>query len=200
MALGFDGQLLHGRRPARLEPPYRDGSQPPARGLLRLLGGSSMHDNGTTVETFAKIAAKNWNHARFNKYAERQAQAEATVEQVLASPMVAYPHTAMMACGAGAGAAGAIVATREVALKLANGRPLVRVMASQMQSEVYQPGHIFLGARRGALGIDPHHRTSPTPKQASGPRTSTSYMCTTHSRSRNACMDELLGNLCRWRR
>ncbi|MCZ7600026.1 MAG: hypothetical protein M5U09_22970 [Gammaproteobacteria bacterium] len=65
-----------------------------------------MHDNGTTVETFAKIAAKNWNHARFNKYAERQAQAEVTVEQVLASPMVAYPHTARWPAAPGQGGGG----------------------------------------------------------------------------------------------
>lgn len=147
MALGFDGQLrnMAGGRPALNRPTGMEASLLPAA-FFAFWAVRRMHDNGTTVETFAKIAAKNWNHARFNKYAERQAQAEVTVEQVLASPMVAYPHTAMMACGAGAGAAGAIVATREVAMKLANGRPLVRVMASQMQSEVYQPGHIFLGA------------------------------------------------------
>ena len=105
-----------------------------------------MHDVGTTVETFAKIAAKNWNHARHNPYAQRRADHEVTAEEVLASRMIAYPHTSKMACAAGSGAAAAIVATREVAERLARGRPLVRVAASQQESERYVDGHIFLGA------------------------------------------------------
>lgn len=144
MAVGFDGQLrnMGGSGPRR---PTMDTNLLPAA-FFAFWAVRRMHDNGTTVETFAKIAAKNWNHARFNPFAERQAEVEITPERVLAAPMVAYPHTAMMACGAGAGGAAAVVATREVAEKLANGRPLVKVIASQMQSERYQPGHIFLGA------------------------------------------------------
>ncbi len=146
MALGFDGQLraMNAGRPANVRPTMESTLLPAA--FFAFWAVRRMHDNGTTVETFAKIAAKNWNHARLNKYAERQAENEITPETVLAAPMVAYPHTAMMACGAGAGAASAIVATKEIAEKLSNGRPLVKVIASQMQSEVYQPGHIFLGA------------------------------------------------------
>jgi acetyl-CoA acetyltransferase len=60
--------------------------------------------------------------------------------------MVAYPHTSKMACAAGSGAAAAIVATKEVAERLAGGRPLVRVTASQQQSERFVDGHIFMGA------------------------------------------------------
>ena len=146
MALGFDGQLRGLSTPAAVAPRPTMGSNLLPAAFFAFWAVRRMHDNGTTMETYAKIAAKNWNHARFNKYAERQAQNEITPETVLAAPMIAYPHTAMMACGAGAGAAGAIVATREIAEKLSNGRPLVKVAASQMQSEVYQPGHIFLGA------------------------------------------------------
>jgi len=148
MALGFDGQLrgMGGMRGGALNRPTSMESTLLPAAFFAFWAVRRMHENGTTVETYAKIAAKNWNHARFNKYAERQAEDVITPERVLASPMVAYPHTAMMACGAGAGAASAIVATREVAMRLANGRPLVRVAASQMQSEHYQPGHIFLGA------------------------------------------------------
>jgi len=145
MALGFDGQLRNVSAAGGPRRPTMDSNLLPAA-FFAFWAVRRMHDNGTTVETFAKIAAKNWNHARFNKYAERQAEKEITPEVVLAAPMVAYPHTAMMACGAGAGAAAAIVATREVAERLAAGRPLVKVVASQMQSERYQPGHVFLGA------------------------------------------------------
>lgn len=145
MAIGFDGRLGNTTAAAGPRRPTMDSNLLPAA-FFAFWAVRRMHDNGTTVETFAKIAAKNWNHARFNKFAERQAEQEITPEKVLAAPMVAYPHTAMMACGAGAGAAAAIVATREVAERLANGRPLVKVVASQMQSERYQPGHVFLGA------------------------------------------------------
>lgn len=145
MAVGFDGRLSNASMAAGPRRPTMGTNLLPAA-FFAFWAVRRMHDNGTTVETFAKIAAKNWNHARFNKYAERQAEQEITPEMVLAAPMVAYPHTAMMACGAGAGAASAIVATREVAERLANGRPLVKVIASQMQSERYQPGHVFLGA------------------------------------------------------
>jgi len=107
-----------------------------------------MHEAGTTVETYAAIAAKNWNHARLNPYAQRQADHDVTVEEVLASTMIAYPHTSMMAAAVGGGAACAIVADRAMAEQVrdATGHPLVRVLTSQLQSERYTPGHVFMGA------------------------------------------------------
>ncbi len=62
-----------------------------------------MHDVGTTAETFAAIAAKNWNHARANPLAQRRADHEVTIDEVLGSTMISYPHTSMMACAASAG-------------------------------------------------------------------------------------------------
>ena len=146
MALGFDDMLRRG--PRGLGGGGRPGIEQtilPAA-FFAMWAVRRMHDYGTRVETFAKIAAKNWNHARANPYAQRRADAEVTPEQVLAAPMVAYPHTAMMACGAGGGAACAIVADSRTARRLARGRPLVRVTASQLQSERYTEGHVFLGA------------------------------------------------------
>lgn len=107
-----------------------------------------MHEVGTTVETYAAIAAKNWNHARHNPYARRIADHVVTPEEVLASRLIAHPHTSMMSAATGDGAACAIVACGEVARRLAaeQGRPLVRVAASQLASERYGPGHVFLGA------------------------------------------------------
>ncbi len=103
-----------------------------------------MHEVGTTVETFAAIAAKNWNHARQNPMAQRRADHEMTVEEVLASTMISYPHTSKMACAAGGGAAAAIVASEDVARRL--GGPMIEVVASQQRSETYTDGHVFLGA------------------------------------------------------
>ncbi|MAT83864.1 MAG: transporter [Gammaproteobacteria bacterium] len=151
MAMGFDDMARSGM-PRRKPPPGRNKAVPGFESILLPAGFFAMwavrrmHEAGTTVETFAAIAAKNWNHARYNPMAQRRADHEITVEEVLAAPMVAYPHTAMMACASGAGAACAIVATREWAERLAGGRPLVKVVASQLQSEVYSEGHVFLGA------------------------------------------------------
>jgi acetyl-CoA acetyltransferase len=151
MAMGFDDMARSGM-PRRKPPPGRNKAVPGFESILLPAGFFAMwavrrmHEAGTTVETFAAIAAKNWNHARHNPMAQRRADHEITVEEVLAAPMVAYPHTAMMACASGAGAACAIVATREWAERLAGGRPLVKVVASQLQSEVYSEGHVFLGA------------------------------------------------------
>jgi acetyl-CoA acetyltransferase len=108
-----------------------------------------MHDRGTTVETLAAIAAKNWNHAALNPKAERQPDSRVTVEQVLRSRMVAYPHTARMAAPMGAGAAAAIIASEDALARVGNGRRPVRVAAAQAHSERYVEGHLFAGALVG---------------------------------------------------
>ena len=144
MALGFDdmnrmgGLGRSGRRGVGAE----DVMLPAA--FFAMWATRRMHDTGTTVETFAAIAAKNWNHARENPMAQRRAAHPVTVEEVLDSTMISYPHTSKMACAAGGGAAAAIVATEDVARRL--GRPMIRVLASQQRSETYTDGHVFLGA------------------------------------------------------
>ena len=144
MALGFDdlnrmgGLGGGGRRGIGAE----DVMLPAA--FFAMWATRRMHDHGTTIETYAKIAAKNWNHARANPLAQRRVDHDMTVEEVLASTMIAFPHTSKMACAAGGGAAAAIVTTEEVARRL--GGPAIRVVASQQQSETYTHGHVFLGA------------------------------------------------------
>lgn len=119
--------------------------------FFALWGVRRMHDRGTTIETFAEIAAKNWNHGRFNPNAQRQADHEVTIEEVLKSRAIAHPFTSKMAAATGGGGACAIVATREIAQKIAaeQGRPLIRVAAASMETEQYTEGHIFLGATVG---------------------------------------------------
>jgi len=153
MALGFDdmNRMAEGMG-GMMRKPSIDAIILPAA-FFAMWAVRRMHDYGTTVETFAKIAAKNWNHARTNPYAQRRADHEVTPEEVLASRMISHPHTSMMACAAGGGASAAIVATREVAERLANGRPLIKVSASQMQSEQYTDGHIFMGAVIGPASL-----------------------------------------------
>ncbi len=144
MALGFDDMNRMSGGSGLFKPGVETVMLPAA--FFAMWATRRMHDYGTTVETFAQIAAKNWNHARYNPYAQRRADHEMTAEEVLASKMISYPHTSKMACAAGAGAACAIVATRAVAEELATGRPLVQVVASAQETERYTDGHIFMGA------------------------------------------------------
>ncbi len=144
MALGFDDMNRMGGlgRSRRRGLGAEDVMLPAA--FFAMWATRRMHDIGTTAETFAAIAAKNWNHARHNPMAQRRADHEVTVEEVLASTMISHPHTSKMACAAGGGAAAAIVASEEVARRLAG--PMIEVLASQQRSETYTEGHVFLGA------------------------------------------------------
>ncbi len=104
-----------------------------------------MHDRGTRAEHIAWVAAKSWNHGAPNPRCQRRADHEVTVEEVLASPMVAEPLTAMMCCPPSDGAACAILAREDLARRVNPGRPLVRVLSSALQTETYSPGHTFVG-------------------------------------------------------
>lgn len=144
MALGFDdmNRMAGLGRSGRSGLGAEDVMLPAA--FFAMWATRRMHEVGTSVETFAAIAAKNWNHARENPMAQRRVDHEMTVEEVLASTMISYPHTSKMACAAGGGAAGAIVASVDVARRL--GGPMIEVVASQQRSETYTEGHVFLGA------------------------------------------------------
>jgi acetyl-CoA acetyltransferase len=104
-----------------------------------------MHERGTTREHLAKFAAKNWNNGALNPMSQRQPTTEVTVEGVLKAGMVSWPLTKMMACPIGDGAAAAVVTRESSAKRLANGRPVVRVLASHLGSEKYERGHLFMG-------------------------------------------------------
>lgn len=112
-----------------------------------------MHERGTRPEHFARIAAKNWNHGARNPLAHRQPDHRVTPEEVLASPKLADPLTAMMACPVSDGAACAVLARPERVRRLRPGRALVRPLASALQSERYTPGHTFLGPVVGPAGM-----------------------------------------------
>jgi acetyl-CoA acetyltransferase len=104
-----------------------------------------MHERGTRPEHFARIAAKNWNHGALCPWSDRQPDHRVTPEEVLASRRIAEPVTAMMTCPVDDGAACAILGSRALARRLRPGRPVVRVLASALQTETYSPGHTFLG-------------------------------------------------------
>lgn len=112
-----------------------------------------MHERGTKPAHFAAIAAKNWNHGALNPLADRQPEHEITPDAVLASPMIAEPLTAMMACPVDDGAACVIVAHPDVVRDRQPGRPVVRIRSSVLRSETYAPGHTFAGAVVGPASI-----------------------------------------------
>ena len=119
-----------------------------------------MHDYGTTVETFAAIAAKNWNPARECSWAQRRSDHVVTIDEVLASRMIADPHTSKMSCGVSSGAAAAVLVSEDYAKRLAR-KPSVRVLSAVMQSERYTEGHVFLGPV-----IGPSQMTADTAREA----------------------------------
>ena len=75
-----------------------------------------MRKYGTTKEHFAKIAAKNHTNGSLNPLA--QFQTPRTVEDILASPMIAEPLTRMMCSPIGDGAAAVILTSAEHAKQL----------------------------------------------------------------------------------
>jgi acetyl-CoA acetyltransferase len=145
MVLGFDKmttmiqQSTQGTAPENME----DSILP--AGFFALWATRRMHERGMMVEHLAKIAAKNWNNGALNPMAQRQATEPTTVERVLKSRNVAWPLTTMMSCPMGDGAACAIVGRADLAKKLRPDRPVVRVVASDLQTEKYARGHLFMG-------------------------------------------------------
>jgi acetyl-CoA acetyltransferase len=145
MVLGFDKmtamiqQSTAGTAPENME----DAILPAA--FFALWATRRMHERGLKPEHLARIAAKNFNNGALNPMSQRQADKPITVEKVLGSRMVAWPLTTMMSCPIGDGAACAIVGRADLAKRLRPDRPVVRVLASALQSERYARGHVFQG-------------------------------------------------------
>ena len=94
---------------------------------------------GLSAEDLARVASKNHTNASKNPFA--QFQKPRSVEQVLASTLVAGTTTSLMCCPRGDGAAAAIVASEGAIRRLGiNGGKPIRVTASVLQSERPQVG------------------------------------------------------------
>ena len=104
-----------------------------------------MHERGTTPAQLAAIAAKNWNYGTRCPWSHRRPDHHVTVEEVLASRMVAEPLTSMMCCPADDGAACVILAREDLVRERQPGRRVVRPLASSLTSETYARGHTFVG-------------------------------------------------------
>lgn len=110
----------------------KDGSEETGAGKSRSMfmdfyaefARDHMRRYGTTKEHFAKIAAKNHTNGSLNPHA--QFQTPRTVEDILASPMIADPLTRMMCSPIGDGAAAVILTSAEHAKKLTSKPVYVR--------------------------------------------------------------------------
>lgn len=90
-----------------------------------------MQRYGTTAEQFAMVSAKNSFHGSLNPRA--QFREALSVEQVLASPMIAEPLTRPMCSPIGDGAAAAVIVSERKMRQLGLTNP-VRVVASVLRS------------------------------------------------------------------
>ncbi len=89
-----------------------------------------MRNHGTTREQIARVAVKNRRNAALNPRAPKAKPV--TVEEVLASPMIADPITRLSCCPVSDGAAAVVVASEAAASRLCASP--VRVAASVLNS------------------------------------------------------------------
>jgi acetyl-CoA acyltransferase len=127
------------------EPDGRYGSVMPVEGVLGTgvmpgvfaqagMAYAAEHD-GVGFEQFAKIAEKNHQHSSLNPLA--QYQKVFSLEEIMGSPMQAYPNTLLMCCPTGDGAA-ALVFVSDKKLKTLDPdvrKRAVKVSASVMTSD-----------------------------------------------------------------
>jgi len=106
----------------------RSGMVLPAVYAMR--GTRFLHERDATPADLAAVAVKNRHHGTFNEYAQQRT--DTTIEEVLASRMVADPLTLLQCCPSQVdGAAAVVLRTRRPA-----GRKPVKVLASIVQSGI----------------------------------------------------------------
>jgi acetyl-CoA acetyltransferase len=99
--------------------------------LFALVATSHMHEFGTTPEQLALTAATIRNNGHINPEAVMYGKGPYTVEDVLASPMIASPLHRLEVCLAGEGGAAVVLTSVERARDLRH--PVVRVSGGGME-------------------------------------------------------------------
>ncbi len=100
------------------------------------IGLEHARKHGTTVEQFAMVSVKNHWHSTMNPKA--MYQKETPLGEVLNSEMIAYPNTKLMCSVNVDGAAAAILVSEQKARQMGMRRA-VRVAASALATDPYQP-------------------------------------------------------------
>jgi acetyl-CoA acetyltransferase len=99
-----------------------------------------MRKYGSTLEQLAKISVKNHKNGCYNP--RSQYQIMLTVEDVLNSRMISYPHTLYMCCPTGDGGAAAILCSMDKARQYTT-KP-VKIAGSGLASDPYGPRNLAL--------------------------------------------------------
>lgn len=123
----------------------RQGFLPPVS-LFALWAAERSRAFGTTADDLALVASKNWNYARLNPHASRQADHEVTPAEILASRPIAGMLTSKMCTPWGDGAGAIVLASAEGLEKIGKTDAPVRLASSVLQSEIYGAQHVFEGA------------------------------------------------------
>ena len=92
-----------------------------------------MHDHGISVETLAKVAAKNYRNGALNPKAFRQKPI--SEEDILSSPVLNYPLTQYMFCAPDEGAAALVVCRADIAHRYTDTPVFVR--ATEIRTRNY---------------------------------------------------------------
>ena len=95
-----------------------------------------MHDFGISLKDVASVSVKNRKNGALNP--DAQMRKEVTVEEVLASRMIADPFTLLQCCPTGDGAAAIILASNAVAKQLSDNP--IEVRASHLTSGRFMTG------------------------------------------------------------
>jgi acetyl-CoA acyltransferase len=113
--------------------------------IYAAMGRMHMREFGTTQRQFAAVASKNHGHSVHNPLS--QYQKAFSIEDVLASPAIAYPLTTLMCSPVTDGAAAAIVCNAAGLRQLAgSSKRAIKVLASVIQT----------GSERPAEALDRH--------------------------------------------
>jgi len=154
--------------------------------VYAMRGTRFLHERDATREDLAQVAVKNRRNGVLNEYAQQRT--ETSVEEVLASRMIADPLTLLQCCPSQVDGAAAVVLTK----RRPTGEHAVRVLGSVVQSGLREaPGDDILDAEITARAARLASR-----RQAWTRPTSAWSSCTTPSRSPNCCTTKP----CSWRR
>jgi len=138
LAFGVDQLNLAGRPPGLIHGTedwdFAYGLVMP--GLYAMRARRYMHDYGVTETQLGKIAVKSKRYGAKNPYAHFQE--EVTLEQVMASRMVADPLRMLHCCPRSDGAAAVVLCAGELANR--HSPKPVRIIASSQYSGKYMPG------------------------------------------------------------
>lgn len=120
-----------------------------AAGTFAVTATRHMHEYGTKAEHLGQISVKNHKHAVHNPKA--QYRTEVTLDQVMKSPMVAWPLTVLMSCPTTDGSACLIMCRAEDARKYNDNYVLLKghgfSVSTGWDLPFYDPGHHFTSYR-----------------------------------------------------